>query len=52
MDLTIPSRPGINIGGGSAAGGGSIFNKMKNVNEEDLKNKLKAGGTGFRGLPL
>eukprot|EP00347_Sterkiella_histriomuscorum_P017137 403350523 len=42
---------GITIGGGAAGGGGqSMFNKFRNANDEDIKNKLKSGG--FRGLPL
>ena len=32
-------------------GGMSIMNKLRNTNEEDLKNKLKQTG-GLRGLPL
>jgi hypothetical protein len=36
----------VTIGGG-AAGGQSIFNKMRNTNEEQLKNKLKSN---FKGL--
>lgn len=40
---------GITIGGGAKPGGGStsIFNKFRNANEEDIKNKLRSN---FKGL--
>jgi hypothetical protein len=37
------------MGVGIGMGGGSMFNKMRNTNEEELKNKLKSN---FKGLPI